>query len=132
MSLLCGATAFCEEGSETAATVKAEPISNLAPGGPTEEQIAEMKTEWTDDKRKSRLHFAAGFSKAAINEQEKKKYEKSGKIPIRITADFVEIKEVGGKEVSKRLGGSIKLCVKDSDGKVLIRKSVPVEKMCPS
>ncbi|MEI6809348.1 MAG: hypothetical protein WCN95_11560 [bacterium] len=136
MSLLSARVSSAQENgartTDTNQTRKAAPISALSGDGLSDAQIAVLKTEWADDKKKTRMQFSASFGASAVTPEEKKKYARSGKIPIRVTADLIEIKEISGKNVAKRLDGSIHLYVKDSDGKVVAKKSIPLEKMCPS
>lgn len=134
MFLLSPAASFSQNGNTTNGDKKLSvpKITGLSGADLTEEQIASMKTEWTDEKSNVKVHFSARFGAATVPAELKKKYSKSGKIPIRITCDLVESREVAGKPVAKRLGGSAHLYIKDSDGKVVLKKTVPLEKMCPS
>ncbi|MDD5677440.1 MAG: hypothetical protein PHW60_05535 [Kiritimatiellae bacterium] len=99
----------------------------------TEDQIADLLTEWTNEKTGAKLMFQSSFGLRTVTPQEKRKYVKSGKIPIRITCELFEIKESNGKKLAKRMtSGSARFYIMDSDGKVIEKKSVSLDKMCPS
>ena len=63
-------------------------------GALTEEQIASLKTEWTDPKSGKVFQFSASFAAGKVDPKDQRKYAKSGKVPFRITATLAEIKEV--------------------------------------
>lgn len=140
VSLSTAVYSFAQEESNQSSDVAAtnQPkkglsLSRLSGGGTlTDSQIAALKTEWKDKDGKTKVQFTASLGMAPMKPEEKQKYATSGKIPIRLTADLLEIKEVNGKNLFKRLNGSIHMYVKDADGKVVLKKSIPVEKMCPS
>jgi len=135
------AAAFAQEkagGQKPATNVLVKPgLTNGKPAGNNnilaEDQIAELLTEWTDEKTGARLVFNSSFGVRTVSPQEKRKYVKSGKIPVRITCSLEEVKEVNGKQLAKRVsGGSARFYIMDADGKVIEKKSVALDKMCPS
>lgn len=99
----------------------------------SEEQIAALQTDWTNPKTGDKLQFQASFGVRNLTPQEKTRYAKSGKIPYRITCALYEIKDVGGKKRLMRVnGGTARFYITDPDGKVVEKKSMPLDKMCPS
>ncbi len=98
----------------------------------TDDQIAALLTEWTNEKNQGKLFFSSSFGPASVSPSARQKYAKSGKIPLTIVCQIVEVKEVRGKKVSMRLGGRAHLYILDPDGKVFENKSVSLDKMCPS
>jgi len=98
----------------------------------TSEQIAGLKTEWQDDKGK-KFRFSGSFGMARMSASDKRKYAKSGKVPIRITASLYELGERKGKTVYERLKGTGRFYVLDSEGnEVVKKKSSSLAKLCPS
>lgn len=99
----------------------------------SDKEIEELKTEDTDEKTGQKIVFNASFGTAKLKTAfDKKKYEKSGKIPVRITCSLEDVKQVNGKNVSKLLRGTAKICIMDSEGKEVETQSVSLDKMCPS
>jgi len=98
----------------------------------TEDQIAALLTEWTNEKTGAKLVFHSSFGVREVKPKKKRKYVKSGKIPVRITCNLSEIKEVKGKKLAKRVsGGRAYFYIMDPDGKVIVKKSLSLAKMCP-
>ena len=99
----------------------------------SEEQIAALQSEWTNPKTGDKLQFQASFGVRNLTPQEKTRYAKSGKVPYRITCALYEIKESNGKKFLKRVsGGTARFYITDPGGKVVEKKSMPLDKMCPS
>ena len=99
----------------------------------TDKEIEELKTEDTDEKTGQKIVFYCTFGAAKPKSAfEKKKYERSGKIPVRITCSLEDVKQVNGRNVGKLLRGTAKICIMDSDGKVVDTQSASLDKMCPS
>jgi len=98
----------------------------------TSEQIAGLKTEWQDDKGK-KFRFSGSFGMARMSSSDKRKYAKSGKVPVRITASLYELGERKGKTVYERLKGTGRFYVLDAEGnEVIKKKSSSLAKLCPS
>ena len=126
---------------EPAGTNAASPKKLSTNGGPqaigktlTDEEISSFKTESIDEKGKTKYQFGARFGAAAITDpKDKKKYAKSGEIPIRVTCALYEIKNADTpKPLMRRMSGNVQFYILDSDGKMLLRKTVSLDKMCPS
>lgn len=98
----------------------------------SEEEVEKLKTSWTDEKTGKQYLFNASFGARKLDAKQKKKYKKSGKVPYRITASLYEHKESKGKKLSKRLKGTGRFYVLDSEGKVVLKKSMSLAKLCPS
>ena len=134
--LLSAGAAFSQDKTEAPAKTPVKKLSSVggATGGNvlTDDQIAALLTEWTDEKTDAKLQFSASFGVRNVPADEKRKYVKSGKIPIRITCELDEVKEVKGKKMYKRQSGNSHLYILDSDGKIVDRKTVSLDKMCPS
>jgi len=97
----------------------------------TEEQIAALKIERSDDKGRKYV-FHGGMGLRTLTDQEKKKYVKSGEVPFRITMELLEVKEVKGKLVGERQQGTARFYVLDSEGSVVASGTESLAKMCPS
>ncbi|MDD4870209.1 MAG: hypothetical protein PHR77_06580 [Kiritimatiellae bacterium] len=99
----------------------------------SDKEIEELLSESTDEKTGQKIVFNAFFGTAKPKSAyEKKKYEKSGTIPIRITCTLSDVKQVNGKNMSKLLRGTARMYVMDSDGKIVMTESASLDKMCPS
>jgi len=98
----------------------------------TDEQIKNLLTDWTDPKGK-KYKFVASFGMARVSSSDKRKYAKSGKVPVRITASLYELVESRGKMLPKRMSGKAHLVVLDSEGnETITKRSSSLSKMCPS
>ena len=120
-----------------AGTSPSKKLSSAGLGGAggealTDNELETLKAEWTDEKSGKRLVFQAGCGVRKVDAQEKKKYAKSGKVPIRVTADFLEIKTDKGKQIAARVSGTGHVYILDSSGKAVLAKSVSLDKLCPS
>jgi len=102
------------------------------PGTLTDEEIAELKTAWRDEKTGKALQFKASFGAARVEPAQRKRYRNSGKIPTRITMALYEITERGGRKMSKRLTGTGRMYVLDSEGNLAFKKSMSLSKLCPT
>jgi hypothetical protein len=139
LNCLLVATAFGGDttGKKPAATTSpAAKLSSSAAGGASallsDSEIADFKTEVADPDGKKRVQFMADLSVPRLKDAERKKFERSGKVPVRITCSLEEIKAADPKPLVKRLSGRAQFYLLDSDSKVVFRKSMPLEKMCPS
>ena len=131
--LLLSGTASFSQQTATNETKKPAGLSGPAGGNVlTDEQLAALKKDFTDDKTDTTYSFNADFGTRSVEPPEQRKYAKSGRIPIRITCSFTETKKVGGKALTRRLSGSSHIYIIDSDGKVVFKKTFPLDKMCPS
>lgn len=98
----------------------------------SEKDISELKTDWTDEKTGIKYNFQASFGVANVEEKDRKRLEKMGKVPYRITCTLYEMKQSKGTTLSNRMTGTAKFYVLDESNKDIIKKSVSLEKMCPS
>ena len=101
-------------------------------GSLSEKDISELKTDWTDEKTGIKYNFQASFGVANVEEKDRRRLEKLGKVPYRITCTLYEMKQSKGTTLSKRMTGTAKFYVRDESNKDIIKKSVSLEKMCPS
>jgi hypothetical protein len=97
----------------------------------TDEQIAALKIERSDDKGRKYV-FHGGMGLRTLTDQEKKRYRKSGEVPFRITMELLEVKEVKGRQVGERQQGTARFYVLDSEGSVVAKGTESLAKMCPS
>ena len=131
--LLLSVSASFSQQTSTNETKKPAGLSGPTGGNVlTDDQLAALKKDATDEKTGATYSFGADFGSRSVEPPEQRKYAKSGKIPIRITCSFTETKKVGGKALTRRLSGSSHIYIMDSDGKVVFKKTFPLDKMCPS
>jgi hypothetical protein len=137
VAFLLSATAlWADNGQKPTSTTTGPKLSAGPVGGAntllSDAEIAAFKTEVANDDGKKKVQFMAALSVPRLNDQEKRKFERSGKVPVRITCSLEEIKAAEPKPLVKRLSGRAQFYLLDSDSKVVFRKSMPLEKMCPS
>jgi hypothetical protein len=127
---LCG---YAQNQTATDNGAKKTSSAAVKPGMLSDKEVEELQTENTDEKTGQKIVFNAFFGTVKPkNAYEKKKYEKNGTIPIRITCTLEDVKQVNGKKVGKLLRGTARMYVMDSDGKVVMTESASLDKMCPS
>lgn len=97
----------------------------------TEEQIAALKTEMPGKKDNEKYIFFANFSPRLLDAAALKRLN-PGRIPYRVTAEFMAVSVENGKTVSKRMTGSVRFYVLDDQGEPLVSKRESLEKMCPT
>lgn len=96
----------------------------------TDDQIANLKTEWTDPKTGKTFQFNSSFVAGKVDPKDYRKYAKSGRVPFRITATFSEIKESNGKKTYERQTGNCRILVLDAEGNQIAKKSESLDSMC--
>lgn len=114
------------------ATSNAAAAAEAEDGTLTAEQIAELKLQSTDEKTGATYVFTASFTSPEIDEATRKKLQRQKKIPIRIVCELDENRTRMGKQVSKRVDGTAHFYVVDPEGKVVIKKTMSLDKLCPS
>jgi len=141
--MFLGSGLLAGEPTGTSATTNPTAPKKLSGiGGPqvagkqlTDEEIASLKTQAViDEKKDIQYQFVGSFAAVPVTDaKEKKKLAKSGKIPIRITCALYEVKGAKTpKPLAKRMSGSAQFYILDSEGKMVEKKTVSLDKMCPS
>jgi hypothetical protein len=113
---------------DTAAKSKKPPPA----GTLSDEDVTNLKQQYTDPKTKKSYKWSGSFSIDKMTTVQRVKAKKGGKIPVRLTAALYEVKEVRGKKTQKRMSGSCKLYLTDAEGKVVLKTSKSLGKMCPT
>ena len=135
MMLLSGSV-FAAETVSTDTSMLPEQKGLSKPGMLKKADLEKMITSWSDEKKKTSVSFSSSIGRRRMDPRKDKskiaKYKKSGKVPFRLLATLSEYKELKGKKVGKRLSGSCKFYMLDSDGKLVLSKSSSLAKMCPS
>ena len=113
------------------ATTGASPMKPGAVRVLTDEEIATLKSDWSDGERKTSISatFTTDTVRAA---KEAARFRKSGEVPVRITAALYEARPTGGRMVSRRLRGTCRMYVLDEEGEVVFKTSQNLDKMCPT
>lgn len=120
-------------GAPAAAAALANRNAGIRTGNTlTEEQIAGLKQESSDEKPGETLQFRCSFTQVALDAKELKKWEPKDGIKYRVTGELVRSKTVKGKTASERLGGSAKFYLMDESGTVVMSKSQSLDSMCPT
>lgn len=120
------------QSNAPASSAQKSSIAQSDLGPLSEEQIAAFITEWNNDKGNEKIIFNASFGVRSLSVEEKRKYQKSGKIPLRLTADLSQVKDVHGKKLSERMTGTAHFYILDPAGQIIEKKSMSLAKMCPS
>jgi hypothetical protein len=132
--LLSATVVWADNGQKPASTPTSPKLATATAGGAnallSDAEIDAFKTEGVTDDGKRKIQFMAALSVPSLNAQEKKKFERSGKVPVRITCTLEEIKVTQSKPLVKRLSGRVQFYLLDSDDKVVFRKAMHLEKMC--
>jgi hypothetical protein len=95
-------------------------------------EIAALQTEWTDTKTGARASFQADFLVPAVSSEELDAFQKSGKVPFRITVQFQEIREENGGRITNPLTQTVTFYLLDADGRLLLKESASSCALCPS
>ena len=125
---------FTVYAEEAPSEPKEPEAAKVEEGTLTDQQISELRTEFTDastQKTYRVMHFKIEPA-PVTSRSEKAKYRESGKAPVHFTYSVYEINKAGKKPVEKRLQGTCNLYMKNADGEVVLKKSIPLDKMCPS
>lgn len=94
----------------------------------------DLTGEWVDNRTGDRLVMTVEFEVQRLSQAEKKKYEKKGVVPYRITTVVQATRpDVADKNRLLLLrSGNCWMRVIDENGKVVLDKNVSLAKMCPS
>ena len=127
------AAAGTRAGTLPAPTALAGRTSGIRTGNTlTEEQIAGLQRESTEEKSGEKIQFNFSFAQTRLDEKELKKWDPKDGIKYRLTCELVRSKTVKGKTVGERLGGSAKFYLTDESGTTVMAKSQSLDSMCPT
>ena len=104
--------------------------SSSSSGMLSEEELKNLSPTWTDEKSGDKRVMRAGFAQERVSPTQKKRYQRSGKIPFRIIADVTETQ--AGARRGQRMSGSCKIYILDSENKCVDKKSTSLDSMCPT
>jgi|GEM_PF-1726156 len=111
-------------------------VTSGSAGGaiPTEEEIAAFVSEYKEtENSKESLSLSVNLVVPKLLPEQRKKYERSKKVPYKLTVDLVKVKEVNGKKVSTRVtDGKCNFAVLNESGKVDKQSSESLIKLCAS
>jgi hypothetical protein len=111
-------------------------VTSGSAGGaiPTEEEIAAFVSEYKEtENSKESLSLSVHIGVPKLLPEQRKKYERSKKVPYQLTADLIKTKEVNGKKVSLRTtDGKCNVAILNESGKVIEQSSVNLIKLCAS
>lgn len=101
---------------------------------PTEEEIASFVQEYKEsESSKESLSLHTRFGVPMMQPEQRKKFERTKKVPFQLTADLIKTKEVKGKRVSTRTtDGKCNVAILDETGKVVKQSSENLIKLCAS
>ena len=101
---------------------------------PTEEEIAAFVSEYKEtENSKESLSLSVFIRVPKLPPEQRKKFERTKKIPYQLTADLIKIKEVNGKKMSMRVtDGKCNFAILDDTGKAVKQSSENLIKLCAS
>ena len=134
-ALLLAGTVFAELPDKPG--IKKSPLSKKPPlGCLTDKELSELLTNWQCPKTEKKITFQAHVARQYLCPKKDKsalgKYKRSGKVPFRVTADMIEAKKSGRKMIPQRLSGTVRIYVLDSEGKLVLKKTSSLAKLCPT
>lgn len=127
---VCAASVTLAQTNKTVTGTSTNAPKITQPGILTDEEIAKLQTDWSDPKTGAKAQFQASFTAVVPAPGEVKKYK--GKVPYRITCQVLDTKVVRGKPQTERLNGMCTLYLVDSEGKVAEKKTLNLDRMCPT
>ena len=108
----------------------------LPNGAPTPEFIKTFITQYQNPSRATEsMSFSSRFSVAPMTATERKRFESSGKIPFRLTADFYKATTAANGRITQNriTSGTASIVILDEEGNVVKRaSSVKIDSLCPS
>jgi hypothetical protein len=141
VALVVSAGAVLAQQSTKASTnAPASKLSTLktssSAGGaiPTEEEIQAFVSEYKESENsKESLSLSVRLGVPKMPPEQRKKFERSKKVPYQLTADLIKTKEVNGKRVAARTtDGKCNVAILDETGKVIKQSSENLIKLCAS
>ena len=111
-------------------------VTSGSAGGaiPTEEEIQAFVSEYKESENsKESLSLSVRLGVPKLPPEQRKKFERTKKIPYQLTADLIKTKEVNGKKMSLRTtDGKCNVAILDENGKVIKQSSENLIKLCAS
>jgi hypothetical protein len=98
----------------------------------TDEQVAALKMAFEEEGRKVQLTAALKDAWAGLSDNQTERLQKAGKVPYRVTASLIELRNKGDSVVKQTLLGKVSFYVVDAENNVIAQKSdVPLEQLGP-
>jgi len=129
---IAGSLAWGVELSDITKIVRRSQGSDLSGSGIPKEEIDAWETSWEDPRTENTYHFRAAFTAPRLRSSQKAAYVRAGTIPYRITGDLFEYRVYRGRKTSRRMTGTARIVILDSDGKKIASQSVSLAKLCPT
>lgn len=111
-------------------------VTSSSAGGalPTEEEIQAFVKEYKEtENSKESLSLSARFGVPKMPPEQRKKFERSKKVPYQLCVDLIKTKEVNGKRMSSRTtAGKVSVAILDETGKVVKQSTENLIKLCAS
>ena len=131
---------LAQQSTKAQTNVPAPKLSTLktssSAGGaiPTAEEIQAFVQEYKEtENSKDSLSLSAHLGVRKIVPEQRKKYERSKKVPYQLTVDLIKTKEVNGKKMATRVtDGKCNVAILDETGKVVEQSSENLIKLCAS
>jgi hypothetical protein len=107
--------------------------SSTEKGFPTDEEIKAFVSEYKEtENSKESLSLNVRFGVQKLAPEQKKKFERSKKVPYQLTVDLIKTKEVNGKLSTRVTDGKCNFAILDEAGKVSKQSSENLIKLCAS
>lgn len=108
--------------------------SSAGKGIPTDEEIKAFVTEYKEtENSKDSLSLSVRCGVQKLSPEQRKKYDRSKKMPYQLLVDLVKVKEVNGKKMASRVtDGKCNIAILDEKGKIIKQSSENLIKLCAS
>jgi hypothetical protein len=108
--------------------------SSAGKGIPTDEEIKAFVSEYKEtENSKESLSLSVRCGVQKLLPEQRKKYERSKKVPYQLLVDVVKTKELNGKKISTReTDGKCNYAILDDKGKVTKQSAENLIKLCAS
>lgn len=138
--LLTAGSVLAQQNSKSTTNAPASKLSVLSTsssagkGIPTDEEIQAFVSEYKEtENSKESLSLRVNFGVPKLQPEQRKKFERSKKVPSQLTVDLIKTKEVNGKKISTRVtDGKCDFAILDDQGKVSKQSSENLIKLCAS
>ncbi|MEI6646585.1 MAG: hypothetical protein WCP12_11165 [bacterium] len=101
---------------------------------PTEEEIQAFVSDYKEtENSKESLSLGVRFAVPKLAPEQRKKFERTKKVPYQLTVDLAKTKEINGKKMALRVtDGKCNFAILDENGKVIKQSSENLIKLCAS
>jgi len=102
-------------------------------GIPSEEEIKAFLTTYKESETEA-IHVSASFTVPRLAPDALKRYERSGKVPYRVTFELLKSRNVNGemRNTGRITDGRVTVAILDENGALVKRAQESLLNLCPS